>query len=721
MEKEKLMSQNIEAKNNIIEPESGPPAEALEAEENVSPDVPSQPEDEPELSIYGASPKSEGSHDVPLRLEDAECIQSEENTTLVLVVSGKKVKVAIPTSFIPDPPAWKLIEQLTGISATNAQRAWTDDGTNPAAEKAASKLSELASVYEVSVRLVEGVVELVDASKVHENMLEDTKPKRAKYPGSCWCGKRVKAGQVVLRHVVAGILGCAQCQEDDIGEPVFDHCEVDDDELYFETYDRDLVKTARELLRSRAKGLFVYGRVGGESSGGPAMVKMVNGRATLVQLGEAKIRGVLIHHIQFRSTKNGVRTKPPSELVQHLVQHPDPELPGLMGIARMPMMALDGSIIQTKGYNPNTGWYYAPDVNIEPVPDNPTPEDVETAKHLIVNELFGDFPFVGGAVAGAVSALIEQVVQPLIRGPRPLYAYDAPVGGQGTGKTKCAKVTQAVVSGAIKVDSYARREEEMEKRITSYLLAGRTSVILDNVTTVVGSDALAALATSEVWSGRILGASEATAIPNTATWMLTMNGATFNTDMARRFVIVRLDARMSDPSRRRGFKHADIEGWALAHRAELIRACLVLARTWYVAGQPADPNLVMGSFETWAKVVGGILHHVGVDGLSECLDESKARNEDVTEATSLVGAWLGMTEKVTATDLADLAKKEGLYERVLADVNESWRGRAMANALAPLVGRTFEVSGRRVVIKREPGRANTTRYWLEDADEPAAA
>lgn len=708
IEKEKYVME----KNIIVEPEDGPPAEALEAEDCPSPESASAQADKPESS-----------GDEPLRLQGAEYVDSAEGAALSLVVSGKKVKVTIPTHHLPDPPSWKPIKRLTGIDALSAQRAWTETDTNPQAAKAAEKLTELGSTYEVPVRLVDGVVELADASKVLADMLEDTKPKRAKYAGSCWCGKPVKAGQVVLRHAIAGILGCAKCQEEDIGDPVFDHCEVEDDKLYFETYDSELVKITRELLRARASNLFIHGRVAGESSGVPTMVKMVGGRATLEQLGkEAKMRGVLVHHIAFRSTNKGARAKPPSELVQHLIAHPDPGLPALAGIARMPMMALDGTIIQTKGYDPKSGWYYAPDVNIEPVPDSPTPEDIQAAKKLILEDLFVDFPFVGNAVAGAIAALIEQVVRPLIRGPRPLYAYDAPVGGQGTGKTKCAKVTQAVAAGAIKFDSYARREEEMEKRITSYLLAGRICIILDNVTMIISSDSLAALATSEVWGGRILGASEATAIPNSATWMLTMNGASFNTDMARRFVIIRLDAKMADPSKRKGFKHPDIEGWALEHRAELIRACLVLARAWYVAGQPTDPNLVMGSFETYAKVVGGILHHAGIEGLPECADESKSRNADVAEATSLVSAWLGLkAEKVTATDLADLAIKEGLYESTLADVHENWRGRAMAKALAPLVGRTFEVAGRRVTVMCEEGRSNITRYWLKNADEPAAA
>jgi hypothetical protein len=201
-----------------------------------------------------------------------------------------------------------------------------------------------------------------------------------------------------------------------------------------------------------------------------------------------------------------------------------------------------------------------------------------------------------------------------------------------------------------------------------------------------------------------------------------MNGAMFNSDMARRVVMVRLDAGVPDPSLRKGFKHDDVEGWALAHRAELIRACLVLARSWYVAGRPADPDLVMGSFETWAKVVGGILHHAGIHGLVECVQASKARNNDLAEAEELIGAWRArFQEKVTASVLAELATEQGLYEEALANKSGKWRGRAMAEAIAPLVGRTFEVSGQRVTVAREPGRSNTMQYWLQLGAEPAAA
>lgn len=100
---------------------------------------------------------------------------------------------------------------------------------------------------------------------------------------------------------------------------------------------------------------------------------------------------------------------------------------------------------------------------------------------------------------------------------------------------------------------------------------------------------------------------------------------------------VRLDARMTDPHRRTGFRHPDLLPWILANRRRVVEAVLTLCRAWFAAGRPAWDGPVMGGFEAWSRTVGGILAHAGVRGF---LGNWEAMLHDSGEETSPWDAFL---------------------------------------------------------------------------------
>ena len=51
----------------------------------------------------------------------------------------------------------------------------------------------------------------------------------------------------------------------------------------------------------------------------------------------------------------------------------------------------------------------------------------------------------------------------------------------------------------------------------------------------------------------------------------------------------------------------------MGHRPQLIWAALTLIQAWIVAGKP-EGKVVMGSYEQWSKVMGGILEVNGING-----------------------------------------------------------------------------------------------------------
>jgi hypothetical protein len=74
-------------------------------------------------------------------------------------------------------------------------------------------------------------------------------------------------------------------------------------------------------------------------------------------------------------------------------------------------------------------------------------------------------------------------------------------------------------------------------------------------------------------------------------------------------------------------------------RAEILAALLTIGRYWFVTGMPAagDDTPVLGSFEAWSKIVGGVLEAAGVEGF---LANSSGLYERATEDVGMWSAFL---------------------------------------------------------------------------------
>src|SRR5207245_8492640 len=106
-------------------------------------------------------------------------------------------------------------------------------------------------------------------------------------------------------------------------------------------------------------------------------------------------------------------------------------------------------------------------------------------------------------------------------------------------------------------------------------------------------------------------------------------------ELARRTVWIRLDAKIERPWGRSDFKHHPIRAWVDQHRAELVWALLVLVQHWIGCGRPAFRTCTLGSYESWAEVIGGILDTAGIEGVLANTDavNRRAQGEDT--------AWTG--------------------------------------------------------------------------------
>jgi putative DNA primase/helicase len=234
----------------------------------------------------------------------------------------------------------------------------------------------------------------------------------------------------------------------------------------------------------------------------------------------------------------------------------------------------------------------------------------------------------------------------------------------------------------------------MRKAITAKMRTGERWLFLDNVNVELKSAALARALTATVWEDRILGVSKTLRVPVRNVWVATANNLELSLEIARRSYWIRLDAQVEKPWERESvqFRHPDLKAWVRENRSEILGALLTLGRYWFVKGKPEAPGTpVMGSFEAWSKVLGGVLAAADVEGF---LENSKALYEKAVSHTGLWAAFLetwyehygdeAVTSAKVAEDLQDMENatlRETLPDEFsLMDENLSRKlGRAFGN------------------------------------------
>jgi hypothetical protein len=355
-----------------------------------------------------------------------------------------------------------------------------------------------------------------------------------------------------------------------------------------------------------------------------------------------------------------VPTDPPTGVVRDVLSQPAYTLPPLRAIAETPFFSAEARLIVEPGYHADTGMFLhgAPGLVIPTVPSEPSAEDVHRAKALLLDELLVDFPFIDQASrAHAVGLLLLPFVRELIRGATPNHAIDAPTAG--TGKGLLVEAISLVSTGrTIEVATESTNDEEIRKRLTALFLSGAPFALVDNATHRIESPILAAALTATRWTDRILGASRMVSLAVRTTFVVTGNNLAFSREHLRRAVWVRLDASAERPYLRTGFRHHPLGPWVVAHRADLIWAALVLVQNWVAEGQSRFTARVLGSYEAWAEVIGGILGAAGINGFLENLDVfAKRANAETDEWGRFVRAWheLHANHTVSADQLYPLA------------------------------------------------------------------
>jgi hypothetical protein len=414
----------------------------------------------------------------------------------------------------------------------------------------------------------------------------------------------------------------------------------------------------------------------------------------------------------------GNAVNPEITMINDALSTPTPPLPPVTQVVSIPVVTASGRLVVKQGLDSESGIFYAPSMKCLPhINLEATKEDALASVKWINEEVLCDFPFEDDASrAAAISMTILPFARELVKGTTPFYLIDKP--SAGTGATTLAKaLTYPFLGTEIAVKSWTSTEDERRKQITAHLDSGGGPYFFDNLSGKIDSDVLASVLTSTVWSDRLLQTSCNVQLTNRSIWIGTGNNPHFRKQILRRIARIRLVTLVEDPSERTGWRHPDLLDWIAEHRTEFVEHILTIVIAWLNAGKPLFSGKPLNSYESWSKVMGGILEFVDMPGFLENLkDMAESLDDEGDMAREFIKEWWREYEgsAKTPTDVVS--------DFSACDATAHWDAPSRTGQvtkagswLASMKDRVFTVDGVTVKVSHS-GR----KYYLKEVKPEAA-
>ena len=159
--------------------------------------------------------------------------------------------------------------------------------------------------------------------------------------------------------------------------------------------------------------------------------------------------------------------------------------------------------------------------------------------------------------------------------------------------------------------------------------------------------------------------------------------------------------------------------WVRANRGRLVAACLTVCRAWIAAGRPRGQRSI-GSYESWAQTMGGVLQVAGVEGFLGNLDEMmEASDGEGAVWRSFVSAWWDRfgTAEVGTGDLFALAT-DCEPPLPMGSGGERSQRTSLGMALGKMRDRMFDIGGRKARVRMLGVSHQAKRWQLNIEGEP---
>lgn len=436
-----------------------------------------------------------------------------------------------------------------------------------------------------------------------------------------------------------------------------------------------------------------------------------NERTTIFDLETARIQDLMSRCAKFvrvdqeRGYVEQAAPMPVAQILHARRQHKGVRV--LEAVTTAPIFLADGSILSSAGYSDTARVYLEPDVTVF-VDDDATRDDARAAIAKLF-DVVDQFKFLTPAdFASWLACLLSPLVKSATKNAvSPLFCVSA--ASPGAGKSLLINVLCRIITGTdAESRSYTPRDPgEWTKKITSFVRAASPVSVLDNVNGMIGDETLDRLITSSVWSDRILGATNAPALPNVSTWIATGNNVEPHLDTVRRTAMVRIDVDTERPAERSGWKYDPLLAHVSEHRGDLLSSALTILRAFHNAGRPSQRLPSWGSFEIWSALVRDALVWAGcADPFETQRRVSSLANETEHEGLDLWIAAVSAADDGSAASVA--AGANALNAREVLSLREELTAHSVRKLIARYVDKVR--AGKRIRKELEDGRA---RYYVE--------
>lgn len=357
-----------------------------------------------------------------------------------------------------------------------------------------------------------------------------------------------------------------------------------------------------------------------------------------------------------------VPTTPPDKVVKGVFERKrfPPCIRELEAVIETPMIVADGRLIQTPGYDDQSGLLYLQPKDLQgyTVPEFPTDAEVFAARDLLL-DLVCDFYFRSEAHRSAwIAGVLTYFARFAIPSQAPFFLVDA--NTRGTGKGFLVKLVGIITQNRW-LDRFSQETDPKDEKqlIVSIAQSGLLQVLIDNIDKPIGSAPLDGALTDTLVSDRVFHSQKTGRWALFAIWWGTANNAQIRegADTARRILHIRLDSPDEKPEQRTGFTHDPLIDYARSVRPQLVMAALTILRGYFAAGKPDQGLKIWGSFEEWSRTIRHCLAWCGLTDPYEAHEELvKEADADMELLEDLVFGWkeiqeLHKTDALTITEV----------------------------------------------------------------------
>ena len=304
-------------------------------------------------------------------------------------------------------------------------------------------------------------------------------------------------------------------------------------------------------------------------------------------------------------------------------------IPAIVDVVETPVLRPDGTVLQTPGFDVDTGIYYEASIEFPTVPDSPTQQDAADAAGELL-AVVANFPFKSLEHSSAwLAGVLTLFSKNAFRGPSPLVMADG--NSAGIGKGLILDSAGYIGTGReFPKQGSPESDAEMRKKITAIAMAGIGQAFFDNVDTLGGRSLEAALTTT-LWQDRELGRNKMTPeLPLNVCWFATGNNIVLKGDMPRRVLHILLNTMEESPEEREDeeFDHPELLVWIREERPRLVVAALTILRGYVAAGRPDMKLRPWGSYEGWSALVRAAIVWAGPPDPGDTRRELRDKSDD---------------------------------------------------------------------------------------------